>query len=85
MYTRDYAAFCERYGGRFIHHEPNDRPGHDQGVSARDTVAFMEEHELPFDRSLWAGAAGCNVGGSGCGSVDCDNGGGPGNGNCTCS
>nr|WP_184905286.1 hypothetical protein [Amycolatopsis umgeniensis] len=24
LYTRDYASFCERVAGRFIHHTPND-------------------------------------------------------------
>lgn len=27
LYTREYAAFCDRIAGRFIHHEPDDAPG----------------------------------------------------------
>src|SRR5215471_9546716 len=26
VYTREYAAFCDQYAGRFIHHEPGDDP-----------------------------------------------------------
>ncbi len=31
LYTREYAEFCDKVGGRFIHHSPCDVPGVDYG------------------------------------------------------
>jgi hypothetical protein len=36
LFTRDYAEFCEKYLGRFIHHEPHRRGHHyDRGAARR--------------------------------------------------
>lgn len=43
LFTRDYADFCERYLGRFIHHVPN--------TNADDALS-PEAFELDFTRYL---------------------------------
>jgi hypothetical protein len=61
LYTRDYAAFCERVAGRLIHHEPNDVPGQPsiRMAGSSDTVAFMREHGVAFSPVMWGvGASG---------------------------
>ncbi|MFJ8815198.1 glycine-rich domain-containing protein [Amycolatopsis thermoflava] len=58
LHTRDYAAFCERVAGRFLHHVPtgeNDpRAG---GPAARDTVvrtmAAISCAGFRLDPGLW--------------------------------
>lgn len=81
VYTRAYADFCDKLAGGFIHHEPNDIPGHPQTVgNASATVAFMREHGIHYDPEMWAGL------GEKC-TVDCDGGrggsGGGGHGGCS--
>jgi hypothetical protein len=63
LYTRGYAAFCERIAGHFIHHEPNDVSGMMATVVAirptmtsRDTVAFMQVYGIPFNPTMWGAA-----------------------------
>ena len=74
MYTREYADFCNRLGGHFIHHCPND----DQVVSEADssqTVAFMLEQGIEFDPKLWNAAGQCTSSchpSNDCGSGDCN-------------
>lgn len=57
LYTREYAAFCERIAGCYIHHEPSD-----QVESTRDinliprTIAAMQERGLAIDMEVWRGA-----------------------------
>ncbi len=82
LYTRHYAALCQKLAGRFVHHEPNDDPAAESGSSGpHATVAFMEAHGIEFDPLVWATGlkekAGCAPGGSDCGTVDCDDGNGP--------
>lgn len=66
LYTREYAAFCDLYAGRFIHHVPTDNEPV-SGVAPRDslsrtTVAIREAGCL-VDRELWltGNAAKCNT------------------------
>jgi hypothetical protein len=59
LYTRDYAAFCEKVAGRFIHHEPGDMP--DQAKDAttvHHTIQFMKSHHVLFNTVLWFHARG---------------------------
>lgn len=56
LYTREYATFCERVAGYFIHHVPNDDeaassepPGHGLARS----VEAMEAAGLVVDADLW--------------------------------
>lgn len=53
MYTRDYRQFCLRDCGRFIDHEPNDRAGVSMSGGRIDTVAFMRQHHVIFDPTIW--------------------------------
>jgi hypothetical protein len=69
LYTREYAAFCERVAGRFIHHAPNDIPGMPgEGSTVSATVRVMGELGLPVVEDLWAAHRGdcsndkCNSG-----------------------
>ncbi|WP_405993061.1 glycine-rich domain-containing protein [Streptomyces sp. NBC_00986] len=97
LYTSSYADFCQRLAGRFIHHEPNDKPDAPQkpGGIKRSIDAFRAAR-LPVDQMLWTGhvtrkklaavlADGADITLNGGCSVDCDDGqGGPGD-ECTCS
>ncbi len=74
VYTREYAMFCDRIGGRFIHHSPCDVPGLDYGPAGQAivlTIAAMREHGMVVDEELWVGnlccGEGCSSGTSGCG------------------
>ncbi len=77
LYTKDYAEFCRSRAGRFIHHEPNDKPGFPMesgGTCA--TIGFMKERGVSFDEAMWAHPS----------ATDCDGGSGPGpTSDCTCS
>lgn len=41
LYTREYAGFCERVAGRFLHHEPTDVPG-DANNGVNDSEQTMQ-------------------------------------------
>lgn len=77
MYTRDYAEFCDRVAGRFIHHRPDDADGrgeddHDHGKAGSEaerigaTVAAMREAGMPVDADLWIPGARCSQCHQGC-------------------
>jgi hypothetical protein len=63
LYTRDYAAFCQRLAGQYLHHEPSDRPGVDYGESAiANTVAAMKAAGIAVDEELWGAHSGkCTI------------------------
>ncbi|GAA3955126.1 hypothetical protein GCM10023085_42050 [Actinomadura viridis] len=65
--TAEYAEFCQRAAGRFIHHVPIDDDGdHDEAVVTR-TVTAMRAAGLPVDEELWQpDAADCNQCYAGC-------------------
>lgn len=72
MYTREYRAFCHRVSGRFIHHEPNDKPGH-RAVPVSATVGFMDRTGVPYHESLWIiNSEDCDSGPPDCGEGDCN-------------
>lgn len=52
LYTMEYAAFCDEIAGRFIHHIPTDSAETEN--EGFDTVAFMSERGIVFNRHLWA-------------------------------
>jgi hypothetical protein len=67
LYTAEYAEFCHRVAGRFIHHAPHDVPGvayHPGGVDK--TLAALMARGLPVDTELWAGDGVCDPECSGC-------------------
>jgi hypothetical protein len=56
LHTRDYAAFCARVAGWFIHHQPADDPS---AGSPADTVAAMRAAGFVVDEELWSVGAKC--------------------------
>lgn len=67
LYTQEYAAFCERIAGRFIHHAPSDVPGVTYHVgTASKTAAALTVRGLPVDVELWKDIAETCTGGDGC-------------------
>jgi hypothetical protein len=53
MYTKDYAEFCHRIAGRFIHHVPDDAPGRSSAADVRSrTMAAVTRP--PADVPGWA-------------------------------
>jgi hypothetical protein len=60
LFTADYAEFCDRVAGRFIHHLPTD-PGEqndtEQAVAA--TITAMRAAGLHVDAALWNAAPDC--------------------------
>lgn len=77
--TRDYAEFCERVAGRFLHHVPEKfaaprREGTAVADSLRPTVEAIEAAGLPIHPELWFAEAGkctqCHSGCTSCGQED---------------
>jgi hypothetical protein len=60
LFTADYAEFCDRVAGRFIHHLPTG-PGeeNDEGQSVATTVTAMRAAGLHVDTPLWNPAPDC--------------------------
>jgi hypothetical protein len=67
LYTHEYAAFCWKVAGRFIHHTPDDEPG-ESGTSSSlaATMAAMEAAGYRVDPVVWPTSAECNSGGGKC-------------------
>jgi hypothetical protein len=54
LYTVEYAAFCDRTAGRFIHHVPNDDPGVSPvQVKLGDVVTAITAAGYRVDAQLW--------------------------------
>src|SRR3989344_4156822 len=86
MYTREYQRFCQRFAGRFIHHEPNDGDTSLSG-NAAGTVIFMEREGISYNPMAWTSQEElrnleCHGGG---GSCDAGPGGDCGQGSCNSS
>ena len=61
LYTQDYADFCDRVAGRFIHHEPDDAPGDGwptapgaAGVPVSKAVQAIRAAGYQLDADLWS-------------------------------
>ncbi|MFJ4188802.1 glycine-rich domain-containing protein [Kitasatospora sp. NPDC089509] len=67
-YTREYAGFCDRVAGRFLHHNPEDGDHQVKGTSVAATMAALAEVGYQVDAELWASAADCSEGSGGDGS-----------------
>ncbi|MFE9018971.1 glycine-rich domain-containing protein [Streptomyces sp. NPDC007808] len=70
LHTIDYADFCERVVGRFVHHVPTD-DGNEQApggaAAARErTMAAIQAAGYTVDAELWHSAADCNQCHAGC-------------------
>ncbi|CCQ13410.1 MULTISPECIES: glycine-rich domain-containing protein [Nocardiaceae] len=76
LYTREYTAWCQETGGRYIHHAPFDEAGVDYGTGhSHRTVDALREFGWLVDEELWASkfvydCGTCNVGGYDCTSTD---------------
>ncbi|RSM47834.1 hypothetical protein DMA12_07640 [Amycolatopsis balhimycina DSM 5908] len=70
LYTREYAEFCDRVAGRFIHHEPTDTGlipvSQAPPESADFTVAALRRAGFAVDHDLWAVSADCHQCTDGC-------------------
>ncbi|WP_344747139.1 hypothetical protein [Streptosporangium vulgare] len=66
LYTPEYAEFCQRIAGRFIHHNPDDNPADSgTGNSLADTIKAMEAAGYRVDPVVWPTSADCSSGGGG--------------------
>lgn len=73
LYTHEYAEFCEKLAGRFIHHAPNDeRTSYSSTIR---TVSAMKARGIAVDEMLWVDEADCA--GTSCTHGDCTSGGPP--------
>ncbi|GIJ19811.1 glycine-rich domain-containing protein [Micromonospora lutea] len=66
LHTREYANFCQRIAGRFIHHQPDPPPDETGpaapeplGVPISRAVAAIRAAGFAIDQALWGGAAQC--------------------------
>jgi hypothetical protein len=69
LHTVDYAAFCQKAVGHFVHHVPTDEGEHVPGgpQAARDrTLTAIRAAGYTVDAELWATAADCNQCHAGC-------------------
>ncbi|SCL28638.1 hypothetical protein GA0070616_3732 [Micromonospora nigra] len=72
LHTRDYADFCHRLAGRYIHHQPEPTPDDERpepiGAPISRTVAAIRAAGLAVDPALWttSGAAECSQCHAGC-------------------
>ena len=76
LYTHEYAEFCDRIAGRFIHHVPDDGPTGDEwptvpnanAAALAATVAAMRRAGYHVDLPLWSTsrAADCTQCHAGC-------------------
>ncbi|MQY04757.1 glycine-rich domain-containing protein [Actinomadura macrotermitis] len=67
LHTREYADFCQRVAGRFIHHTPAD-PGESphQAEAIGSTVAAMRAAGIEVDTALWVPVSKCSQCYAGC-------------------
>ncbi|MFE5583068.1 glycine-rich domain-containing protein [Kitasatospora sp. NPDC056531] len=68
MYTREYAGFCDRIAGRFLHHSPEDGDSPVKGMSVAATMTALTAVGYQVDTELWALSAECSEGSGGDGS-----------------
>jgi hypothetical protein len=69
LHTVDYAVFCERNVGRFVHHVPTDEDEQVPGgarLARERTMAAIDAAGFTVDAELWHSAADCNQCHAGC-------------------
>ncbi|MFF3884002.1 glycine-rich domain-containing protein [Streptomyces sp. NPDC001914] len=69
LHTVDYAAFCERVVGRFVHHVPTDDGQEAAGEvqqTRKRTIAAIEAAGYAVDSELWPDMADCTQCHAGC-------------------
>ncbi len=61
MYTQDYAEFCEREAGRFIHHQPADTAEEKAAcMVSTDSFEFLMSNRYQVDAELWISESATN-------------------------
>ncbi|GAA0606544.1 hypothetical protein GCM10010174_24420 [Kutzneria viridogrisea] len=69
LHTRDYAEFCDRVAGHFIHHVPDDEPAPSDGDSfilMNRAVQAIRAAGYTTDDALWFDDAKCTQCHGGC-------------------
>lgn len=67
LHTREYAEFCDRVAGRFIHHVPTDGEHDDVGAAGPwETTKAIVAAGYVVDAPLWEDAARCSQCHNGC-------------------
>lgn len=69
LHTVDYADFCQRVVGRFVHHVPTEENEQTPGgaTAARErTMAAIRAAGYTVDTELWESTANCNQCHAGC-------------------
>jgi hypothetical protein len=68
LYTQDYAAFCERIAGRFIHHIPDDQgeTAEARSVDPWQTTAAIVAAGYVVDAPMWEDEGNCSQCHNGC-------------------
>lgn len=67
FYTREYAEFCGRIAGRFIHHVPTDGESETGGeASPWETTAAMVAAGYVVDAPMWERSGNCSQCHNGC-------------------
>jgi hypothetical protein len=49
LYTQDYADFCQRYFGMFLHHVPEEEDGADRADPAEYRAMLQRQYTLVYD------------------------------------
>lgn len=61
LYTREYAEFCNRVAGFFIHHVPTDNESEGSSLGhGLETASAMRAHGIAADADLWPSGAECS-------------------------
>ncbi|MGI5406637.1 glycine-rich domain-containing protein [Streptomyces chartreusis] len=69
LHTVDYAEFCQRVVGCFVHHVPTDEdeePEHGGAAARERTLAAIHTAGYTVDAELWRSTADCNQCHAGC-------------------
>ncbi|NUK07551.1 hypothetical protein HRW18_05885 [Streptomyces lunaelactis] len=61
LHSHEYADFCHRRFGAFLHHNPLKGQRLRDGVAIKRTVRAIEEMGYVVDHELWGTAAECNA------------------------
>lgn len=59
LHTEEYAAFCGRVAGRFIHHDPVMNDDIRSGSARTRTIEALHATGYPVDMDLWPQSARC--------------------------
>lgn len=67
LHTREYAEFCDRIAGRFLHHEPDDGATSVERRSSAEVWHAIIDAGYVVDPEMWAHPANCGEVGCGAG------------------